>query len=372
MGKICPSPAACQRNRVRELIGAMVPRLPVTRAGDWRGRNVAAWMAVLLGGVLLLPPGGWSAPPSSRVTGALKVAVDKKGAEGDRVAAVRRLGRAEYQFVSKDLFALLEPRQPEALRLAVIRTLTQISEPLSVAPLMERWSDFSPAVRQAVLHAFTTRRVLAAEFLAQLGEGALPLAEVDTATRKRFENLSDGKLAKQSVALFQRQPLMNARARFAEYRGVLELKGHADRGRVVFRERSCFNCHRLGGEGVFVGADLFTVKDMPRYELLRNILSPNLFFMPNFQVFVAEDEDGELVEGLLAGSNSVTVTLRRALGDETVLHRKSVKRLKGLNVSLMPEGLLQGLTNQQVADLLEFIQSSKGDEGVGLAARNGP
>ena len=108
---------------------------------------------------------------------------------------------------------------------------------------------------------------------------------------------------------------------------------------------------------------------MPPRELLNNILSPNLFFMPNFQVFVTEDEAGELVEGLLAGSNSVTVTLRRALGDETILHKKTMKRLKGINVSLMPEGLLEGLTDQQVADLLEFIQSSRGDEGVGLGPR---
>ena len=305
------------------------------------------------------------------MTGALKVARDAKAPEPERVAAIRRLGRASYEFVSQDLLVLLKPGQSEALRLAVVRTLTQIADPASVSPLLERWSDFSPAVRQAVLHACTTRQVLAAEFVGQLKDGALPLEEVDTATRKRFEFLSDRKLAERAAALFRRQPLMNARARFAQYRGVLELKGHAERGRQIFRERSCFNCHRLGGEGVFVGADLFTVKDLPRYELLRNILSPNLFFMPNFQVFVAEDEDGELVEGLLAGSNSVTVTLRRALGDETILHRKSVRRLKGINVSLMPEGLLQGLSNQQVADLLEFIQSSKGDESIGLAVRDG-
>jgi len=211
--------------------------------------------------------------------------------------------------------------------------------------------------------------VLADEFIARLEQGEFPLAELDTATRKRFESLGDEALAKQATTLFLRQPVLNAKARLAKYLGALELTGNARRGRKVFRERSCFNCHRLGGEGVFVGADLFTIKDMPRRELLNNILSPNLFFMPNFQVFVTEDEDGELVEGLLAGSNSVTVTLRRALGDETILHKKSMNRLKGINVSLMPEGLLEGLANQQVADLLEFIQSSKGDEGVGLAPR---
>ena len=43
-----------------------------------------------------------------------------------------------------------------------------------------------------------------------------------------------------------------------------------------------------------------------------------------------------------------------------------LRALEGINVSLMPEGLLEGLTDQQVADLLAFIKSAKGDEGVGI------
>lgn len=304
---------------------------------------------------------------SAREQSAVATAVNTKRPELERVASIRRLGRADYVDVAPVLMGLLDPAHSEVIRLSVVRTLSQIADAASVSPLLKRWDELSPAVRQAVLHAITSRRVLAKEFIVRLEQGEFPFAELDTATRKRFESLGDLALAKQASTLFRRQPVLNAKARLKKFLGALELTGNARRGRQVFRERSCFNCHRLGGEGVFVGADLFTIKDMSRRELLNNILSPNLFFMPNFQVFVTEDEDGELVEGLLAGSNSVTVTLRRALGAETVLHRKSMKRLKGINVSLMPEGLLEGLSDQQVADLLEFIQSSKGDEGAGLA-----
>ena len=306
---------------------------------------------------------------SNRERSALAVALNEKRPEAERIVSIRRLGRADYEDVSSALLGLLQPKHPETVQLAVIRTLTQIAAPDSVSPLLKRWTHFSPAVRQATLHAFTSRRVLAAEFISRLAAGELPLTEIDTATRKRFESLGDKTLARRAADLFRRQPVLTAKARLQKHLGALKLTGNAKRGRQVFRERSCFNCHRLGGEGVFVGADLFTIKDMPPRELLNNILSPNLFFMPNFQVFVTEDEAGELVEGLLAGSNSVTVTLRRALGDETILHKKTMKRLKGINVSLMPEGLLEGLTDQQVADLLEFIQSSRGDEGVGLGPR---
>lgn len=120
------------------------------------------------------------------------------------------------------------------------------------------------------------------------------------------------------------------------------------------------NCHRIGDEGHFVGADLFTIKDMARDELLQQIVAPNLFFMPNFQAFLAETSDGELIEGVMGGTTETTVTIRAALGVDRVLNRTSLKRLKGLNVSLMPEGLMEGLSSQQVADLLAFIQSLRG------------
>jgi putative heme-binding domain-containing protein len=183
---------------------------------------------------------------------------------------------------------------------------------------------------------------------------------VDTATRQRLTSLSEETLAARARRLFERQPLLDARAALERFRPALALKGDAARGKEVFLARSCVNCHRIGNEGHFVGADLFTIKDMPREELLLQIVAPNLFFMPTFQAFLAETEEGEILEGVVAASTETTVTVRQALGVDRVFTRSRLKRLKGLNVSLMPEGLLEGLDPQQVADLLEFIRSLRG------------
>lgn len=388
MGEVRPSPVTRERNRVCELNGECqcdaafadvesksrcvfaVER--VWEEGDsgkqkrWRRKFVCSLLGFGSGLFLAVAVGAVGGEPGGRIQAALAVAADDGRDKAERIASIRRLGRADYRDVDAALLKLLNPRQDEDVRLAVVRTLNQIADPDSVAPLLHGWREHSPTVRQAITHAITSRKVLAARFLDQLEAGAFAFSEVDSSTRKRLESLGDPGLAARATRIFKRQPLLNVRFQFARHRGALMLKGNPQSGRTVFRERSCFNCHRLGGEGVFVGADLFTVQDMSGPEMLRNILSPNLFFMPNFQVFVAEDEDGELVEGLLAGSNSVTVTLRRALGDESVLPKKSIRRLNGINVSLMPEGLLEGLTDQQVADLLAFIKSAKGDEGVGI------
>ncbi|MBI5773690.1 MAG: c-type cytochrome [Verrucomicrobia bacterium] len=309
------------------------------------------------GGGLLDTP---AAEPSPRIAAALKTAQDAAQPERDRVNAVRRLGRGDYDTVSATLFQLLAPAQPDPLRIEAVRALEELAQPRAVAPLLHGWTNCSAPIKQQVLHSLTSHRELAGEFVAQLERGTLPLAEVDAGARQRLAVFPDEAIAAKAAKIFERQPYLDARAALQRFRPALALKGDAARGKEVFKERTCVNCHRIGDEGHFVGADLFTIKDMARDELLQQIVAPNLFFMPTFQAFVAETPDGELLEGVVAGTTETTVTIRQALGIDRVFNKTSLKRLKGLNVSLMPEGLLEGLAPQQVADLLEFIRSLRG------------
>src|SRR5439155_15457333 len=65
---------------------------------------------------------------------------------------------------------------------------------------------------------------------------------------------------------------------------------------------------------------------------------------------------GETLSGLIAGETATSITLRRAnLPDETLL-RSQIKELRADGKSLMPDGLEQGMSPQDVADLLEFLR----------------
>lgn len=302
----------------------------------------------------------------AHIAGMLEGAVDRTRSVEERILSIRRLGRAEYAHVGDALLRWVgDAQEPEPIRLAAVAALSQISDPSCVQPLLKGWDGFPNALKQSVSLALTTRRPLTGELVTQLEAGVLALKEIDTATRQRLIQFPEEDVAARARRLFQREPLLDANLLFDRFKPALDRVGRADPGRAIFRQRACFNCHRLSDEGVFVGADLYTVKDLPKEELLRNILAPNLFFMPNFQLFVAESEEGDLFEGLVAGTTSATVTLRRAMGDQTVLHKSDIKRLKGMNVSLMPEGLLEGLSHQEVADLLEFIREG----GISQATR---
>jgi putative heme-binding domain-containing protein len=316
---------------------------------------LAGWS--LLAGARALPA---AEGPTPRIQAALATAQNAGLPESERLVAIRRLGSAAFTHAGHALLQLVSADPGEPVRLAAVRAFEEMDDARAVAPLLAGWTNYSAVLKQQVLQTLTHRRRLAAAFVDELERGAIPLAEVDTATRQRLATILDAAPAARARRLFERQPLLDARAALERFRPALALQGDAARGKEVFLARACVNCHRIGNEGHFVGADLFTIKDMPREELLLQIVAPNLFFMPTFQAFVAETEEGEILEGVVAAATETTVTVRQALGVDRVFTKSRLKRLRGLNVSLMPEGLLEELEPQPVADLLEFIRSLRG------------
>jgi len=90
-----------------------------------------------------------------------------------------------------------------------------------------------------------------------------------------------------------------------------------------------------------------------------NILDPNREVAPNFVAYLAETRSGESLVGILSNETSTSLTIRQAFGKETTVLRADLKRLESQKMSLMPEGLEQGLTAQDVADLLEFVMTAR-------------
>ena len=81
---------------------------------------------------------------------------------------------------------------------------------------------------------------------------------------------------------------------------------------------------------------------------------------------VVELKDGRLVTGLMAESNPSAVTLLDRNNERHLLSRQQIEQLRESTVSLMPEGLLEGLQPGQIMDLFAYLQS---DSPVGQAAQ---
>ena len=118
----------------------------------------------------------------------------------------------------------------------------------------------------------------------------------------------------------------------------------------------CASCHRLEGNGWNVGPDLFGIRNHTKEVTLAHILVPNQEIMPGFEAVSVKTKEGKTVSGILGSETDTSVTIRQALGVETNILRSQIEKLTASDLSLMPDGLEQAMTRQQMADLLAFLK----------------
>jgi putative heme-binding domain-containing protein len=132
--------------------------------------------------------------------------------------------------------------------------------------------------------------------------------------------------------------------------------GDAARGMKVY-EDACLKCHKLHGWGGSVGPDLTGAERKDAARLAANIVDPIAVIREGYVTYVAVLKDGRTLSGLLAESTPRTVTLLDAENRRTVVRRGDVAKLSESRVSLMPEGLLDALSERQIRDLFAFLKA---------------
>ncbi|HEY2155369.1 MAG TPA: c-type cytochrome, partial [Isosphaeraceae bacterium] len=156
---------------------------------------------------------------------------------------------------------------------------------------------------------------------------------------------------------------------------ILTRAGDARRGRELFRAggaAACRSCHRADGDGVDIGPALDGVgSKYPRADLLAQILDPSRTIDPRYATMTIATRDGQVLSGIVVEDSPRALILRDAAGRTTRLAPADVEDRRREPKSLMPDGLLAGLTAAQAVDLLEYLAGLKSPEpprGTGTAS----
>jgi putative membrane-bound dehydrogenase-like protein len=284
-------------------------------------------------------------------------ASDQNAPERTRVQAIEALGLTSFERSGRKLLSLVDLQQPQAVQVAAVATLARFSDPQVGAELVNAWPAMTPRVRSEALAALLARADRVAALLKGIESGSIQPASLSTPQIRFLKTHSDKALRQRAVKLLAslnenpRQKVIEA------FTPALELKGDPQHGKKIYEER-CISCHRLAGEGFALGPDLVTVKNSGKEKLLTNILDPNKEVRPDYVAYTVETRDDETAIGLIANETSTAVTVRQAYGKETVVPRANIKRMQSQGQSLMPEGLEAGLGPQDLADLLNFIETA--------------
>jgi putative heme-binding domain-containing protein len=143
---------------------------------------------------------------------------------------------------------------------------------------------------------------------------------------------------------------------------ILALTGDPGKGEELFlaKELKCSACHRMGDKGVLLGPELTTIgKTRSRPELLESMLQPSLRVEPQFAAYNVKTLDGRSFTGLLVKRDDKQVVLKDGENKTIAIDAGDVESVSPSRLSLMPDGLLAGLTPQEAAALLDYLASRK-------------
>jgi putative membrane-bound dehydrogenase-like protein len=136
----------------------------------------------------------------------------------------------------------------------------------------------------------------------------------------------------------------------------------ADAGRRIFaqpRLAGCVRCHRAEGRGNVVGPNLSTIGRTERRPLLESILQPSNSIAPHYQAWQIETSDGLVRTGMLIHTNLDEYTYLDEKGNPFKVNTRDVVSSRPLPISIMPDGLADRFTDQELRDLLAYLSARR-------------
>lgn len=320
-------------------------------AGYFAGRAKASRLAADS-----LPP-ALAAARAALLDAARATALDDGAAEGQRVAAVRRLSLGTFVDSRSAFETLLESRQPQPVQSAAVDAVVATGAAEAGAWLLECWASMSPKVRAAAAGALFTREPWVVALLDAVEAGRVPLADFDPAQVRQLAGRTEPAIRERYERVSARVATSPRQDVIAAYQPALALSGDVEQGKAVFA-KNCSQCHRVDGVGHEIGPSLAAFKTRGPEAILLNMLDPNREVNPLYVSYVAVLNDGRTLTGMIADETATSITLKRAENACDTITRSEIESLTSTGRSIMPEGMEQQIDRQGVADLLSYLMAT--------------
>jgi putative membrane-bound dehydrogenase-like protein len=353
--------------RKRQLLGTIARKLDTTwKPAQHRPEVLALVEAALKDPGLRLEGTAVAASTGdNRFVPTLIALVGEKSASDElKSSAVESLARLNDSKIKPFLLSLIEATKGQKVGTASAEAaLRSLAKTESYRPkLLEVMSGSYPVgLRREALRGFARLNDGGDRLLALAKEGKIPDdLKIEATTALAMH--PDRRVRMEAGGVL---PLPNSRGGkpLPSFFELVRREGKADRGRDVFFRagtNACAGCHRVQGRGQWIGPDLSTIgTKYGRDELVRSILNPSAAIGYNFRSLIVALDDGRVLTGLPIEDTPDRLVLKTADGQRIAIRPAQIEDRKSSDVSLMPEGLAETMTDQEIVDLLTFLATLK-------------
>ncbi len=333
-------------------VGEIPPELRKAVFAAWKRGNTEAKLSL-----------GLRLGHEPAIKNALSLIVDDKADRKTRLDCIRILGEIMQPGAADALLRTARTSKLGAVRAEAIASLNRYNEGRVGVAVLEMFRAGLPevdGVRTAALSLLTSRPAWAALLLKDIAEKKITPQAIPTDIVQKLALIPDKAIAALVTKHFGKvrgtTPADKAREMLRVGKLLKAGKSDAISGSKVY-ETNCGKCHKLFGTGGEVGPDLTGYERTNALYWMENIIDPSAVIREEYMMFVVQTTDGRTLSGLVAGQDKTTVTIRDSEGRNTKIDRKRIEEMHASPVSIMPEGQLKALKDQEIRDLFAYLMS---------------
>ncbi len=217
-------------------------------------------------------------------------------------------------------------------------------------------------VRDAAQELLVSRPDRADAFLKAIRTGGIEENLVPESIARKILLFNDEALDRQVRALWgtlEGATSREMRFRIEQLKAVLaEASGNPYQGKYLYNDR-CSRCHRLFDEGGDVGPDLTSYQRSELDSMLLAIVNPSAEVREGYETYAVALFDGRVATGFLADRDNQVMILRGPDGRNQTIRLDDADAIRQIPESVMPTGLLDGLSDQEIRDLFAYLRSTQ-------------
>ncbi|MBL67249.1 MAG: dehydrogenase [Verrucomicrobiales bacterium] len=288
---------------------------------------------------------------------AMELVKNPKTPANDRRALTKLLSERRSADALKLLLAEFRASNNSSRRIELMTAMQRFEDAAVGTSLLARYAEMPQRERDSAQNILSSRADWSLAFARGVDAGTIKREDVKPATVLAMQ----GHKRKAIDALVKkhwgqlRQSSEDKQKRIAAVGALItENKGDAKAGAQVYAI-ACAACHRYKGKGGNIGPNLDAYQLNNPGFLIPAVVDPSLGIREEFAGFNVVTKDNQRLTGFIAQNAPQFIVLRDLAQNSITLPRNEIKDLQAMPVSLMPEGLLDALTPQQVRDLFAFL-----------------
>jgi putative heme-binding domain-containing protein len=296
------------------------------------------------------------------LAGALRTLADDHADRTKQLQLLQVLGEVRRPACVPVVLRLACQSADNALRAAALGALAAYDDPAIAVEVIKAYANMSDDVMAAAQGLLASRRIWAARFLTAIEGQTIDPHTVLREVVEKLLLLADPRINAQATKLFGPiKPATSAElhAQIDRLSAVIRAgSGVPKPGKQIF-EQQCARCHALFDKGGKVGPDLTTYRRDDLDAMLLTIVNPSAEIREGFTTHIVATTDGRVLSGVIVEQDKNVVILRGSDGKEITVARGEIEAMRPSPSSIMPEGLLNNLSDQQVRDLFAYLRSSQ-------------